>query len=122
MLQRINRANLFFFFINRANLFFFINRANLSLSLSTASIYSEISSSIAQISFSSYQSLHQQPTFHQPIQQKFILKEEAREYVMKDAGCLWRLGKSRLHSLIDACKNESELREAREYVINNGRA
>ncbi|PIA46972.1 hypothetical protein AQUCO_01500482v1 [Aquilegia coerulea] len=45
--------------------------------------------------------------------QKFILKEEAREYVMKDVGCLWRLGKSRLHSLIDACKNESELREAR---------
>ncbi|KAF9603893.1 hypothetical protein IFM89_038174 [Coptis chinensis] len=40
--------------------------------------------------------------------QKFVLKEEARNYVLKKSGCLWRTSKSRLNALIDAHDNKHD--------------
>ncbi|KAF9613192.1 hypothetical protein IFM89_005994 [Coptis chinensis] len=40
--------------------------------------------------------------------QKFVLKEEARNYVLKKSGCLWRTSKSRLNALIDAHDNKRD--------------
>ncbi|KAF9609589.1 hypothetical protein IFM89_017451 [Coptis chinensis] len=40
--------------------------------------------------------------------QKFVLKEEARNYVLKKYGCLWRTSKSRLNALIHAHDNKHD--------------
>ncbi|KAF9591709.1 hypothetical protein IFM89_006055, partial [Coptis chinensis] len=39
---------------------------------------------------------------------KFVLKEEARNYVLKKSGYLWRTSKSRLNALIDARDNKRD--------------
>ncbi|KAF9597451.1 hypothetical protein IFM89_018897 [Coptis chinensis] len=40
--------------------------------------------------------------------QKFVIKEEARNYVLKKSRCLWRTSKSRLNALIDAHDNKHD--------------
>ncbi|KAF9604895.1 hypothetical protein IFM89_011177, partial [Coptis chinensis] len=42
------------------------------------------------------------------VTQKFVLKEEARNYILKKFGCLWRTSKSRLNALIDAHDNKRD--------------